>query len=94
MFGLKEACQKVLTKHPGEYIHIVNEFNDSYQFVLLNNGEDANSVSCIYWSPAIIKSNGELIDDAYFGHPIFQGEYTQYTRTEIENLLGNSRKAS
>lgn len=84
----------VLKKHENEYIHAVNEFDNAYQFVLLNNGEDPSTVSCVYWSPAVVKSTGELIDDAYFGHPIFQGEYIQHTRDEIESMLGNSRKAS
>lgn len=94
MVSLKEACLKVLHAHPDEYIQIVNEYTDVFQFGLLNVGEKMSSQTAIICSPAVIKATGKLIDDTYFGHPIFQGEYTQYTREEIESILDNSRKAS
>ena len=35
MITLKEAYNKVLSKHSKEYVHHVNEYNNYYQFILL-----------------------------------------------------------
>ncbi len=94
MINLKDACLKVLRAHPNEYIQIVNEYRDVFQFGLLNAGEKMTPQTAIICSPAVVKETGELINDTYFGHPIFQGDYIQHTRGEIESLLSNSRKAS
>ena len=86
MVDLKQACDKVLSVHPGEYIHVVNEYEDAYQFILLNEGEEMTGATFVFNTPGVIKSTGILIDDACDMDDIFKGDYKQYTRSDIERL--------
>lgn len=93
MTSLVDACRKVLAQNPNKYIHCVNEFDDVYQFIMLNNGENNEGVSIICDTPMIDKKSGVLKDGTMLD-AFKMGEYTQYSRDEIESILGNSRKAS
>lgn len=93
MTELTEACRRVLKENPNKYIHCVNEFDDVYQFVMLDNGVDVEDVSFVCDTPMINKKSGELVNGTMLD--AFElGDYVQYTRTEIERMLNNSRKAS
>lgn len=93
MIGLREACQEILKKHPDEYIHVVNEYEDAFQFCMLNKGEDATDTTFIFWTPTVYKSDGRIDEEIHILDDKLNGEFTQYTREEIESILGNSRKA-
>ncbi len=94
MVNLTEACQIILATHPNEYIHVVNEYENVFQFILLNKGEEVTDTTFVFWTPTINKIDGKCIEDVCGIEDVFQGEYTQYSRDEIESILGNSRKAS
>lgn len=94
MIGLKEACQVILKRHPNEYIHVVNEYEDAFQFCMLNNGEELTDTTTIFWTPTVYKSDGRIDEKIHILDDKLNGEYIQHTRDEIESLLNNSRKAS
>lgn len=87
MISLREACQKILAAHPKEYIHVVNEYDNVYQFCLLNKGEIVTDTTFIFWTPAVVKSDGRIIEKLCGVEKIFNGEYKQYNKEYIENLL-------
>jgi hypothetical protein len=86
MVSLKEACDKILKANPGQYIHVVNEYKDVYQFVLLNEGESIRYVTFIPYTPAIMKDTGECLMDVCGSEEIFNGDYKQYTASDLERL--------
>ncbi len=92
MTELIEACRKVLNKKPNKYIHCVNEFDNVYQFVMLDNGVDIKDVSFVCNTPMIDKRSGKLMGGTMLD-ALKMGDYIQHTREEIESLL-SSRKAS
>lgn len=88
MITLKEACKIVLSKHPLEYIHCVNEYDETYQFILGTKGEKfTNGSSGLFDTPGIYKNTGELKDDAWLGDDIFKGDYKQYSSEDLDKLL-------
>lgn len=93
MIGLMEACQRVLDKNPNKHIHCVNEFDDLYQFIMINDGESIEEVSFICDTPMISKKSGELKDGTILDS-FKMGDYVQYTREQIESILDVNRKAS
>ena len=90
MITLKDACKKVLSEHPGQYIHVVNEFEEAYAFVLLNEGEDIRGVTGILIPTTVYKETGEMTDDLLFYEKFYedvlQGNYKQYKQEELRNL--------
>jgi hypothetical protein len=86
MVSLKEACQKVLARHPKEYIHLVNEYKDVYEFSLRNKGEKAEGMTVEYDVPVVDKKNGKLIDPVSVLDKRLQGDYKQYTVSDLERL--------
>ena len=67
MTNLKEACQKVLPKHPNEYIHVVNEYEQAYEFVLLNKGEQMTPTTGLLFAPIVNKETGDITEDLILG---------------------------
>ena len=63
MISLKEACIKVLDSHPGQYVHVVNEFQHVYAFVLLDDGTTFRDYSIICGFTTVNKQTGEMEDD-------------------------------
>lgn len=94
MIGLKEACQVILKEHPNEYIHVVNEYEDAFQFCMLNKGEEITDTTFIFWTPTVYKSDGRIDESVHILDRKLLGKYTQHTREEIDSILSNSRKAS
>lgn len=86
MIGLKEACQKILTYHPGEYIHVVNEYSDGYEFILLNKGEEMTDAVGLILCSTLDKHTGEIQNNILAHEVLFKGQYKQYTRNDIEGL--------
>ena len=86
MIGLKEACNKILSNHPGEYIHVVNEFETVYAFVLLNEGETIDTIDCLITFSTVDKRTGEISDGLLGYEDVFQSEYRQYTREDLRGL--------
>ena len=84
MITLKEAYNKVLSKHSKEYVHHVNEYNNYYQFILLNKGEKITDGTFIFNTPAVSKQTGELIDDATIVDDIFKGNYEKVSLSQTE----------
>ena len=84
MITLKEAYNKVLYKHPKEYVHHVNEYNNYYQFILLNEGEKITDNLFIFNTPAVNKQTGELINDATIVDDIFKGNYERVSLSPTE----------
>lgn len=86
MISLKEACQKILSRHPGEYIHVVNEYSDGYEFILLNEGEEMTNAVGLILCSTVNKHTGEIQNNLLAHEVSYEGEYKQYTRNEIEGL--------
>lgn len=86
MITLKDAAALVLSKHPDKYIHVVNEYDDWYQFVLLNNGETVGPMTFIFYTPAVNKHTGVLNDEATIMDDFTEGDYKQYTKEDIESF--------
>ncbi len=78
MVALYEATKKVLSMHPNEYVHVVNEYKDVYQFMLMTVGEDVTGTTFIARTPAVNKRTGEVIDNACIVDDMFQGDYKQH----------------
>lgn len=87
MITLKEACKKVLAAHPNEYIWVVNEYEKAYQFAMLNNDETVGPYTFFGITPGVIKKEGWLDNELSAADPIFNGDYKQYDKEYIENLL-------
>jgi hypothetical protein len=65
---------------------VVNEFKDAYYFVLLNDGEVVGPTTFVFWMPSVIKETGELIEDSCGLEEMAQGDYKQYTASDLERL--------
>ena len=86
MISLKDACQKILSRHPDEYIHVVNEYETVYAFILLNKGEKSEDCTGIFFASTVDKQTGEIEDDRLLIEDIFSGDFKQYTRKDLEGL--------
>ena len=86
MIGLKEACQIILSKHPGQYIHIANEYKDVYAFILMNEGERVTETTGILFMSTVDKTTGNVVDNLLGHEAVFKGDFKQYTRKDIEGL--------
>lgn len=87
MIDLKTACQNILSKYPNKYIHVVNEFDNVYGFILLNKEEKINECTGIFKITAMDKQTGQIMDDLLGFEAIFEGDYKQYTQKELERIL-------
>ena len=86
MINLKEACRLVLSKHPGEYIHVVNEYENAYEFILLNKDEEPDEFISILCATVINKQTGQIKDSLLGMDPTCQGRYKQYAKEELEGM--------
>jgi hypothetical protein len=86
MITLKDAVELVLSKHPDQYIHGVNEYDDWYQFILLNKGETIGPMTFIFHTPAVNKRTGVLNNEATIMDDFTEGDYKQYSKEDIESL--------
>lgn len=86
MIGLKEACEKILSNHPGEYIHIVNEFETIYAFILLKDGYTIDTIDCLLMVSIVDKRTGAITEGLLGHEEVFQGDYRQYTREDLRGL--------
>ena len=71
---LKEACELVLSKHPGKRISLVNEYDKVYQFVLTNKNERRIDMTIICHTPCVIKNTGVLMDDELANSSYFKSK--------------------
>lgn len=86
MIEIKEAYCKVLKKHPNEFVHVVNEFKDNYAFLLLNKGEIVGPATFFCDYTVVNKETGNITEEVPMFEDIFQGDFKQYTREELERL--------
>ena len=87
MIGIKDACRKILSAHPNEYIHTVNEYDDIYEFVLLNKGEQVSDTIGLIFAPVMDKLTGEITEGLLLGERTFNKEpLKQYTDKDIKGL--------
>ena len=86
MINLKEACQIISSKYPGEYIHVVNEFETVFGFILLKKGENISEITGILPVSTVNKKTGEVTDNLWGYEDVFQGDYKQYTQSDLERL--------
>ena len=82
MVDLKEACRIALSESPDDYIHVVNEYEDAYEFILLKKGSSIGDYSFVIPS-TVDKRTGEFRRDDGWSH---DGSYKQYTREELERF--------
>ena len=85
MITLKEACQKMLAARPGEYIYLVNEFKESFEFIMVPDGMKRTDMGGTLCSDAVDKKDGK-VRDTWAGDELFQGDYKQYTMEDLEGL--------
>ena len=86
MINLKEACQIILSKHPGKGIHVVNEWENVFEFILLNKEEIGSKPSGILPISTVNKKTGEVTDNLWGYEDVFQGDYKHYTHSDLERL--------
>lgn len=86
MTTLKEACKKMLVARPNQYIHCVNEFAETFEFVMVPNGMKREDMQGTLCTDAVDKKDG-TVRDTWMGDKLFKGNYKQYDRDYIENLL-------
>lgn len=86
MIELKKACQNILSRYPGKYIHAVNEFESVYAFILLNEGEKIEECTGILPFTVMDKQTEQITENLIGFEDVLQGEYKQYTRKELEGL--------
>ena len=86
MITLKEACQTILSTHPNKYIHVVNEYEKVYAFVLMNKGELVNESTGLLFFTTVDKETGLITDRVWGIDDTVQGDYKQYTQEDLENL--------
>ncbi len=86
MITLKDACKKILAARPNRYIHCVNEFKESFEFMMIPKGMTPNDMNGTLCSDAVDKEDG-AVRETWMGDELFQGDYKQYSRSEIERLL-------
>lgn len=86
MISLKEACRTILSVNPDKYIHVANEYKDVYAFILMNKGENVNESTGILLMSTVDKKTGQITDNLFGFEDVFQGDFKQYTREELERL--------
>lgn len=86
MITLKEACKKILEARPNQYIHCVNEYEETFAFVMVPNGYTRDDLGGTLCADAVDKKNGH-VRETWFGDELFQGDYKQYTAKDLEGLL-------
>ena len=75
MITLDEACASILSKYPSEYIHNINEYDEVYQFFMMNNNEVITDTTFFCTTPIVDKKTGGIIEDVCIVDDIVQGDY-------------------
>lgn len=86
MITLKDACKKILAARPNQYIHCVNEFEKAFAFVMVPEGMTRLEMGGTFYADAVDKEDG-AVRKTWMDDELFQGNYKQYSRSEIERLL-------
>ena len=86
MTTLLDACKLVLSKHPDQKIHVVNEYKDVYQFMTINKNEVVGPYTFFGDTPYVIKQTGELIEEASITDSVFDGDFNQHFASEIKGI--------
>lgn len=87
MIGIKDACRKILSTHPNERIHTVNEYDDIYEFVLLNKDEQISENTGLIFAPVMDKLTGKVTEGLLLGERTLNKEpLKQYTEKDIKGL--------
>lgn len=86
MVALKQACLDVLKNHSSKRIHIVNEYERFYQFLLLNKSEKVTGWTFIGLCTIVDKESGQIIEDVSIADDRFFEPYKQYLEEDLEKL--------
>lgn len=86
MVTAKQAYEKVLKKHPHEYVHMMNEFAENYAFLLMNKGEVVGPATFFCEYTIVNKETGDVTEEVPAFDSAFQGNYKQYTMEDLEGL--------
>lgn len=86
MITIKDAYQKILSKHPDEYVHVANEYESVYGFILLHKRELATDTLGLLMFSTVDKHTGNITDDLLLGEGGLNGPYKQYTQKDLEGL--------
>ena len=70
MITLDEACASILSKYPSKYIHNINEYDEAYQFFMMNNNEVITDTTFFCTTPIV-----EIMEDVCIIDDIVQGDY-------------------
>ena len=86
MIKLKEAYQNMLSKYPDKYVHVVNEYESVYEFLLVNKGEEVTENTCFMFTTDMDKQTGVITDGLLGMGDKDLNNYKQYTQKELERL--------
>ncbi len=87
MISLKDACTLVLKNNPGQYIHVVNEYEKAYEFYVLGIGTTIENYGLMLSTIAVEKQTGQYLGYISICDPLYDGPYKQYTKEYVEDLL-------
>lgn len=84
MVSLIDACKIVISQFPNKYIHVVNEHETVYAFVLIDKGVKMTGQYGIVLFTIVSKASG-AVEEGYLGiEDELQGDYKQYTAEDLE----------
>ncbi len=87
MISLKDACTLVLKNNPGQYIHVVNEYERVYEFIVLGKGIRIEDYGLMLSTIAVEKQTGAYLGRLSIADPLYDSPYKQYPEECIEDLL-------
>jgi len=86
MDDLKKACLIVLENNPGQYIQCILEYEDVYEFTMVDNGKEPNGLIMFDTFPAVEKGTLKYLGrlEAFDQH--FKGDYKKLDIPDIEEI--------
>lgn len=86
MISLEKAYQKITSEFPNKYVYRVNEFEEFYDFVMLNNGEKMTSDFFWPFFTAIFKADGRREDIDWMDDEKYNW-IRSYDESEIKEMM-------
>lgn len=79
MVTVDKAIKAILLKNPDKYIHVVNEYDTFYAFMLLDRGQSIDDIDIMYEATIVDKRTGEIKYNVPIIDEMFKGNYKRLT---------------
>lgn len=78
-----DAYKKIVSDNPDKYVHVMNEYDDRYTFVLINKDEEVCDTTFVFWISVMDKHTGR-IEEIPFYEAFANDDYTRIDISKFE----------